>query len=310
MAALSPLLAAIAAAIRLDSPGPVLYRATRSGRGGLPFTMFKFRTMQERRETHGPKITTHADRRDHARRAPAAAVPPGRAAAALERATRRDEPGRATARRIRITSSCTTPTDRAVLAARPGDHQPGRAALPRRGAAAGRRGLGARLRGAGDAGQAGDRPGVRRAAVAVARPEDPGGDGAGARSGWTGSSTWSARSPHSCRHEPLERPGRASLAGVKALPWRLLGKADARTADAARASQLRRLPSDMPERIGRRVRPSGAVRRLVGCDGRRASSPSSRCWRRSARWSCCWPRIRWSGRPRSIGAAAVRCPPR
>ena len=25
--------------------------------------MYKFRTMQEQRETHGPKITTHADRR-------------------------------------------------------------------------------------------------------------------------------------------------------------------------------------------------------------------------------------------------------
>jgi lipopolysaccharide/colanic/teichoic acid biosynthesis glycosyltransferase len=60
---LGPLLAAIAAAIRLDSPGPILYRATRSGRFGVPFTMYKFRTMQERRDTHGPKITTHGDRR-------------------------------------------------------------------------------------------------------------------------------------------------------------------------------------------------------------------------------------------------------
>jgi len=60
---LSPLFAVIAAAIKLDSPGPVMYRATRSGRDGHPFTMFKFRTMQERRDAHGPKITTHADRR-------------------------------------------------------------------------------------------------------------------------------------------------------------------------------------------------------------------------------------------------------
>jgi lipopolysaccharide/colanic/teichoic acid biosynthesis glycosyltransferase len=63
MVALSPVIGAIAAAIALDSPGPVLYRATRSGRDGLPFTMYKFRTMRERRESHGPKITTHADRR-------------------------------------------------------------------------------------------------------------------------------------------------------------------------------------------------------------------------------------------------------
>src|SRR6266536_688415 len=59
----SPVLAGIAAAIRLDSPGPVLYRAQRAGRFGKPFTMLKFRTMQARRETHGTKITTHADNR-------------------------------------------------------------------------------------------------------------------------------------------------------------------------------------------------------------------------------------------------------
>jgi lipopolysaccharide/colanic/teichoic acid biosynthesis glycosyltransferase len=63
MIVLSPLFGAIAAAIKLDSSGPVMYRATRSGRHGRPFTMYKFRTMQERREVHGPKITTHADRR-------------------------------------------------------------------------------------------------------------------------------------------------------------------------------------------------------------------------------------------------------
>ncbi|MEA2480351.1 MAG: hypothetical protein QOJ07_2273, partial [Thermoleophilaceae bacterium] len=42
---LSPLLAAIAVAIRLDSRGPVLFRQTRVGRDGECFTMFKFRTM-------------------------------------------------------------------------------------------------------------------------------------------------------------------------------------------------------------------------------------------------------------------------
>jgi lipopolysaccharide/colanic/teichoic acid biosynthesis glycosyltransferase len=60
---LSPLLGAIAAAIRLDAPGPVLFRAARSGLEGRPFTMYKFRTMQVRRDVDGPKITTHADRR-------------------------------------------------------------------------------------------------------------------------------------------------------------------------------------------------------------------------------------------------------
>lgn len=40
-----PLWAAIAAAIKLTSPGPVLYRQVRVGRGGREFAMFKFRTM-------------------------------------------------------------------------------------------------------------------------------------------------------------------------------------------------------------------------------------------------------------------------
>jgi lipopolysaccharide/colanic/teichoic acid biosynthesis glycosyltransferase len=63
LAALSPILGAIAAAIKLDSPGPILFRATRAGRGGRPFTMYKFRSMVVRPAGHGPKITTHADRR-------------------------------------------------------------------------------------------------------------------------------------------------------------------------------------------------------------------------------------------------------
>ncbi len=40
-----PLLAATALAIKLDSPGPVLYRATRVGRKGRNFICYKFRTM-------------------------------------------------------------------------------------------------------------------------------------------------------------------------------------------------------------------------------------------------------------------------
>jgi len=42
---LSPLLAIIAVLIKLDSPGPVLYRAPRAGRKGTLFPCFKFRTM-------------------------------------------------------------------------------------------------------------------------------------------------------------------------------------------------------------------------------------------------------------------------
>lgn len=42
---LAPVLGAIAIAVRLGSPGPVLFRQTRVGHGGTRFTMFKFRTM-------------------------------------------------------------------------------------------------------------------------------------------------------------------------------------------------------------------------------------------------------------------------
>ncbi|MBS1868989.1 MAG: exopolysaccharide biosynthesis polyprenyl glycosylphosphotransferase [Actinobacteria bacterium] len=42
---LAPAMAAIALAIRLDSPGPVLFRQRRAGVDGRPFTMLKFRTM-------------------------------------------------------------------------------------------------------------------------------------------------------------------------------------------------------------------------------------------------------------------------
>lgn len=41
----SPLMILAALALRLDSPGPVLFRQTRIGRGGRPFQMLKFRSM-------------------------------------------------------------------------------------------------------------------------------------------------------------------------------------------------------------------------------------------------------------------------
>jgi lipopolysaccharide/colanic/teichoic acid biosynthesis glycosyltransferase len=48
--ALAPLLLLIALLIRLDSPGPVIFRQRRVGRGGMPFKMYKFRTMRANAE--------------------------------------------------------------------------------------------------------------------------------------------------------------------------------------------------------------------------------------------------------------------
>jgi lipopolysaccharide/colanic/teichoic acid biosynthesis glycosyltransferase len=58
---LAPLLALVAIAIRLISPGPVLFRQQRVGLGGREFTMLKFRTM--RLTSHGPQVTAAGDER-------------------------------------------------------------------------------------------------------------------------------------------------------------------------------------------------------------------------------------------------------
>jgi lipopolysaccharide/colanic/teichoic acid biosynthesis glycosyltransferase len=44
--------AAIALAIYIDSPGPVIYRSARVGRGGAPFEMLKFRKMRKEAPSH------------------------------------------------------------------------------------------------------------------------------------------------------------------------------------------------------------------------------------------------------------------
>lgn len=45
LALLLPVFVLIAIAIRLDSPGPVIFRQMRAGRGGRPFVFYKFRSM-------------------------------------------------------------------------------------------------------------------------------------------------------------------------------------------------------------------------------------------------------------------------
>ncbi|MGW4248388.1 sugar transferase [Nocardia sp. NPDC004722] len=50
--AIVPALALIAAAVKLTSPGPVLYSSERIGRDGRPFRMLKFRSMYTDTETH------------------------------------------------------------------------------------------------------------------------------------------------------------------------------------------------------------------------------------------------------------------
>jgi sugar transferase (PEP-CTERM system associated) len=58
LVALAPLLGLVALLIRLDSPGPALYRQGRVGQGGVVFELLKLRTMREDAEAAGPAWTT------------------------------------------------------------------------------------------------------------------------------------------------------------------------------------------------------------------------------------------------------------
>ena len=60
---LLPLLAIVALAIRLDSPGPVIFRQERQGYRGLCFTILKFRTMRDDAERDGPRWAEQGDPR-------------------------------------------------------------------------------------------------------------------------------------------------------------------------------------------------------------------------------------------------------
>ena len=58
---LSPLMLAVAIAVRLSSPGPILFRQTRMGRGGEAFQILKFRSMHA--TGTGPAVTRAGDAR-------------------------------------------------------------------------------------------------------------------------------------------------------------------------------------------------------------------------------------------------------
>jgi exopolysaccharide biosynthesis polyprenyl glycosylphosphotransferase len=62
----SPLMALAAIAIRLDSKGPVIFRQERVGEFGIPFTVFKFRTMYvDTTPQPAPVIPCGDDSQDH-----------------------------------------------------------------------------------------------------------------------------------------------------------------------------------------------------------------------------------------------------
>jgi lipopolysaccharide/colanic/teichoic acid biosynthesis glycosyltransferase len=63
LALLSPLLLTIAIAVWLEGRAPVFYRGVRIGRGGVPFRIWKFRTMCVDAEGVGPSSTSADDSR-------------------------------------------------------------------------------------------------------------------------------------------------------------------------------------------------------------------------------------------------------
>ena len=60
---LSPIYLFLAVMVRLSSPGPIFYKQERIGRGGKPFTIYKYRSMYVDAEKHGPALSSENDPR-------------------------------------------------------------------------------------------------------------------------------------------------------------------------------------------------------------------------------------------------------
>ncbi len=63
LAVIIPVLAVLAVAVRLTSPGPAFYRQVRVGRAREPFTILKLRSMRAASDRADPLVTGHADSR-------------------------------------------------------------------------------------------------------------------------------------------------------------------------------------------------------------------------------------------------------
>ncbi len=60
---LSPVLLTVALLVRVSSPGPVIFRQVRVGRGGRPFRIYKFRTMAHDGSTGSGQVSPDGDPR-------------------------------------------------------------------------------------------------------------------------------------------------------------------------------------------------------------------------------------------------------
>ena len=181
---LSPLLIAVAIAIRLDSRGPALFRQRRVGYGEREFTLFKFRSMRldadprghreyvtalikgEDAPTAARKRPLQARRRrpHHPGRALDQALEPRRAAAALQRRRRRHDPGRARARRSPTRSPSTRAGTCERFSVKPGPDRPLAGQRPQR----------AHLRGNGPARHRVRRKALARASISRSSPRPHG----------------------------------------------------------------------------------------------------------------------------------------